>query len=178
MATKRKTTKRKTSTKKRANSRGRISKQAGFLRRPRNFSSRQLLVFIVIFGALGGLILWKGFALRSYAAVWADERSRDLQAPVEQQTGSNWASIPQDQWVINPTSCAWDVDDLIYRVANGSLGPNQAITDTQCVIADGHVNWTGGSHGMAFVTTANAKDGQLYLRLTQITTGYRTTDCV
>jgi hypothetical protein len=164
MATKktaRKTTKKRTgSSRKRKSSSGGSSGQAGFLRRPTKFSARQFLIFALIFAAVGGLVLWKGFALRSYAATWGYERSPDLQNPVEQAmpNGSNATCTPDPGTVciVNPTNCAWDIDDSIYRVGNGSLNANTSFSDTQCVMADGY--GSSDHHAMAFLTTSPSKD--------------------
>lgn len=57
-----------------------------------------------------------------------------IDSPVEQET--DWP-FPADraEWVVNPTGCAWDVDDHWMRFAQGTLGAGESLSVDECVIA-------------------------------------------
>jgi hypothetical protein len=86
-------------------------------------------------GAVFGLLLgWLLFAPRTDAAPapmhWS-ELQRSLQ-PVEQQGG-----------IVNPTSCAWDIDDRIDGIFSGVIAKGETVSHSECVILDDHSHLVG-----------------------------------
>lgn len=79
------------------------------------------------------------------------------QSPVEQQTpgwygvecppGPGACQPDESMWVVNPTGCAWDIDDRIVWTALGSsyLGAGESVSVSDCVIADNAYHVVGFS---------------------------------
>jgi hypothetical protein len=90
----------------------------------------------IAFGAVL-MYLWLSPSLVSAAPApmrWS-ELQRSLQL-VEQQGN-----------IVNPTDCAWDVDDRIDGIFTGVLWKDESVSHSECVILDDHTHLVGLSVG-------------------------------
>jgi len=72
---------------------------------------------------------------------------RTLQQPVEQQTPGGATQPDRSLWVVNPTPCAWDPDDIITGMFTGVIAKGQTVTHSECVILDTQNHLVGLSVG-------------------------------
>jgi hypothetical protein len=61
-----------------------------------------------------------------------------LQQPVEQQTPGGATQPDQSLWVVNPSACVWDSDDIVSALWAGRIGRGETQAFSVCVIGD----WT------------------------------------
>jgi hypothetical protein len=113
-----------------SNSRSKASKSKGsVLRHVQNFSLTQLLVFVLIFGAIGGYVIYKSLA-----------------APAKNTSSISWnryfeniitvmdTTEPDGHPPINTTGCAWNDEDEIMNLGRGDI--TGSTSDTICMVAD------------------------------------------
>jgi hypothetical protein len=69
---------------------------------------------------------------------------REIHNPVGHETWcgdcvfTDWTT--QEPWVVNPTTCMWDVDDeFTYRSVGNVLGPGAMVSVTECALRSGQL---------------------------------------
>ncbi|HSX23496.1 MAG TPA: hypothetical protein VLE74_00115 [Candidatus Saccharimonadales bacterium] len=115
-------------------------------------SRRNMLLFVLLFAAVGSYLIWKSYAQAPQTLSFS-RFGGDIQYPVEQESpnfffcggsqGPIKCAFDQSTWVRNPTSCVWDVDDYIDRSGTGNVAGGTTATDTTCLIADSYTNYGG-----------------------------------
>lgn len=80
------------------------------------------------------------------------------QTPVEQWTEGGMLQADESLWVVNPTACLWDPDDLLSVSGSGRLGKGETVEFESCLIADG----SGQAH-LAYVAVSDGLEGELQI---------------
>jgi hypothetical protein len=81
---------------------------------------------------------------------------------VEQQSGG-LQNCGSSAAVVNPTPCIWTVDQYKLDAATGQLPAGGSVSDQQCLIADGLMNWVGEPHWISVQASAPKNDIALSL---------------
>jgi hypothetical protein len=114
--------------KNKSNSRSKASKSKGsVLHRVQNFSLTQLLIFVLIFGVIGGYVIYRGLAASHSTGITWNPYFRNILSPLDGQ-GSPTAPV------YNTTGCAWNDEDDMENLGRGDL--SGSTNDTICLVAD------------------------------------------
>jgi hypothetical protein len=111
------------------------------------------------------LIAFTTFAPRAQAKPgWWWNRVDNLQDPVEQESpnfffcggsaGPVNCAFDPSTWVVNPTPCAWDVDDHIDISGSATLPRKTTTTASFCTMSDGFDNYGGDDHSVEVLVGA------------------------
>ncbi len=123
-------------------------KKSRLLKNKLSLSRWQMMIFIVLFGAIGGYAILQTFAAPSFKSPFAfvpgmTDGGRHIARPVDWLTwcGDCYATgsqLPIDfttstPWVTNPTKCMWDTDDWFeYTTNGGSLAAGVSASVNDC----------------------------------------------
>jgi hypothetical protein len=101
--------------------------KASLLRRSQRFSLAQLLVFVLVFGSIGGYAIYKSLAARPAAGIgW----SRYFENTLGTLDGQGSPAAP----VHNYTGCVWNDQDQIENLGWGDIA--SSTSNTICLVAD------------------------------------------
>jgi hypothetical protein len=85
---------------------------------------------------LAGTLAGAASAGKSTGGIKTFVRQITLQAPVEYQTPGGATQPDRSLWVTNPTTCGWDIDDIVNISLSGDLAPGASFTYQSCIVAD------------------------------------------